>query len=242
MTSRENLFSKAIHITQTWGPRCNLTLYITDEPPKRPFPGRVISLPVQTGREGLWGKTRAAFAFIFEHYRERFDWFLKADDDTYVIVDNVRYFLATKDTNEPSYFGNMFHIPKSEIKFDYMSGGAGYVINKEALRMFMSVMYTESLCPFHGVAMEYPEDVMVGYCLKKAGVTARSSLDSMGRARFLPLRFIDHINGVTMADWFRLFSREAYSLVSCTLYSVHRVSWTDKDKLMERISMERDCL
>ncbi|PIK55629.1 hypothetical protein BSL78_07481 [Apostichopus japonicus] len=193
-------------------------------------------------KEGLWGKTRAAFAFIFEHYRERFDWFLKADDDTYVIVDNVRYFLATKDTNEPSYFGNMFHIPKSEIKFDYMSGGAGYVINKEALRMFMSVMYTESLCPFDGVAMEYPEDVMVGYCLKKAGVTARSSLDSMGRARFLPLRFIDHINGVTVADWFRLFSREAYSLVSLHYILYIGSLGLIKDKLMERISMERDCL
>lgn len=58
------------------------------------------------------------------------DWFLKADDDTYVIVENLRYFLSRQNTTNPVYFGHKF---KRHVKEGYMSGGAGYVLSKEAL-------------------------------------------------------------------------------------------------------------
>lgn len=214
MTSRDNLFSKAIHVHQTWGKRCNLTVYITDEHPNRPFPGKVVVLPVEKGRQGLWGKTRAAFSFIFERYLEDFDWFLKADDDTYVIVDNLRYFLHSLNVSEPSYSGWWFRLPKRTFRADYMSGGAGYVINKAALLKFMSVMYTPQNCPFEGNAKKAPEDFMVGYCLMKAGVKVRSSLDSLGRARFLPLHLSDHILGSRFPEWMHSYSQELFSSVS----------------------------
>lgn len=41
-----------------------------------------IALPVKEGHNHLWGKTKAAFEYIYEHYRDEADWFMKADDDT----------------------------------------------------------------------------------------------------------------------------------------------------------------
>jgi glycoprotein-N-acetylgalactosamine 3-beta-galactosyltransferase len=48
-------------------------------------------------------------------------------------MENLRYMLYAYPTDIPIYFGCRF---KKYIKQGYMSGGAGYVLSKEALRRF----------------------------------------------------------------------------------------------------------
>jgi glycoprotein-N-acetylgalactosamine 3-beta-galactosyltransferase len=66
----------------------------------------------------------------YEHHKDDADWFMKADDDTYVILENLRYFLRDYKSSDPVYFGHHF---KPIVKQGYYSGGAGYVLSKEAL-------------------------------------------------------------------------------------------------------------
>lgn len=62
------------------------------------------------------------------------DWFLKADDDTYVIVENLRYMLYPYAPNDPLFFGANF---KRYARQGYTDGGPGYVLSKEAVRKFI---------------------------------------------------------------------------------------------------------
>lgn len=65
-----------------------------------------------------------------------------------------------------------------------MSGGAGYVLSKEAIRRFVEkALPNETLCRSdHDGA----DDVEIGKCLENVDVIAGDSRDHLGRGRFFP--------------------------------------------------------
>ncbi|CAH3152619.1 unnamed protein product [Porites lobata] len=60
------------------------------------------------GKSRLVNKTRASLRYSYQHHMHDADWFLKADDDTYVIMENLRYFPSKLNPSDPHYIGRMF--------------------------------------------------------------------------------------------------------------------------------------
>ena len=67
--------------------------------------------------------------------------FNQADDDTYIIVENLRYMLQSYDPAEAIWFGCKYH---PYVERGYMSGGAGYVLSREALNRFVETGIKDS--------------------------------------------------------------------------------------------------
>ncbi|KAL5007663.1 hypothetical protein ScPMuIL_016469 [Solemya velum] len=172
MTYPAVLEKKTIHVKNTWTRRCNVILYFSSEN-NEIFP--TIGLDVEEGREHLTAKTMHAFRYILKHHIDDAEWFMKADDDTYVIVENLRYFLSSKNHSDPVYFGHHF---KPYVTQGYHSGGAGYVLSKEALIRFGRSKL--NFCREDGGA----EDLEMGLCMQKLGVSPGLSTDELGRTRF----------------------------------------------------------
>lgn len=194
LTGPANHKKRAIHIKKTWGSRCNKLLFMSSVEDEELG---TIKLPVGEGRKNLWLKTREAFKYIWDHHRNDADWFLKADDDTYVIAENLRAFLYPYSTDSPVYFGCKF---KPHVRQGYMSGGAGYVLSREALRRFVELAYpNKTICrQNHGGS----EDMEMGYCLQNVGVVAGDSRDEDKRGRFFPAGPQSHIIARDKSHWY----------------------------------------
>ena len=194
MTSPANLHRKAIHVRATWGRRCNVLLFASDNF-NASFP--TINITVESGPDHLFDKTMAAFDYIHKNHVEEADWFLKADDDTYVIVENLRYFLSEQDTEKPVLFGNHFMTGTS---MGFMSGGAGYVISKASLRKFGETDKRTCMGDVYG------EDIGWAQCMDKLSVTFGDSRDSLGRSRFHCQDANTIIHG-TLPDWIQKYQK-----------------------------------
>ncbi|XP_061871314.1 glycoprotein-N-acetylgalactosamine 3-beta-galactosyltransferase 1-A-like [Colius striatus] len=189
MTGPRTLDSQARHVVATWARHCNVALVMSSEPSSGgvPLGGLpVVALPVPDGRQQLYWRTIRAFQYIQQHHWADADWFLKADDDTFVVVANLRWLLATHPPHRPLYVGKRF---RPFVAQGYMSGGAGYVLSREALRRFVAALATGACGHSSPV-----EDVALGQCLQELGVEAVDSRDTLGRETFHPFTPETHLS------------------------------------------------
>ncbi|KAF7272752.1 glycoprotein-N-acetylgalactosamine 3-beta-galactosyltransferase 1-like [Rhynchophorus ferrugineus] len=196
MTGPKNHKSKAQHVKATWGRRCNILIFMSTET-DHSLPA--VALPVIENRDNLWGKTKEAFKYVYENYYEKADWFFKGDDDTYAIMENMRYMLNDYNSSDPIYFG--FRM-KPYVSQGYMSGGGGYVLSKESVKRFVTeAIPNPEKCKSDNTGAE---DVEIGRCLEAVGVKAGDSRDTEGRSRFLPLFLTDLLipGAMDSSHWF----------------------------------------
>ena len=122
---------------------------------------------------------------------------MKADLDTFIFVDHLKYFLKDKNYSKPITYGLEFYYPR--LKLLYNSGGAGYILSKEALQRFgADFSKKESHC-INSNNTSF-EDVDVALCLRDLGVFPGKTIDEYGSERFHAFSISDTIKG-RLPNW-----------------------------------------
>ena len=206
MTSEKNLYTKAVHVRATWTRRFNKVLFASEHK-NAGFP--TIDINVKPGgREHMTMKTMTTFDYVYKHHYNDADWFMKAEDDTYDFVDNLRYFLSSQNASEPVYFG---HTYMHAMKQGYNRGGPGYVVSREALPRFAA--REKGLCDDDLGA----EDTKFGKCMEMLEVKPGKTTDSMGRTRFQHI--FPNILSPSLLEHGNYTGEDGALQVSCVVFS-----------------------
>ncbi|KAH8352228.1 hypothetical protein KR084_002881 [Drosophila pseudotakahashii] len=208
-------------ISETWGRHCNRVVYYGGSSRTTLSVVEIVSLNVSDTRSNLWGKTKAAYHHAYKKYGHEADWFYKADDDTYAVMENMRKMLKPYSPYKPIYFGSPFKLASTL----YMSGGAGYVLSKKAVKLLVLGAAKNCLPGDEGT-----EDYVMGRCLRQLNVQAGDSRDIFGRQRFFSLA-LEHFLIPDRDDedfWLReyLYQTTGTGMECCSTYSIsiHNVS------------------
>jgi glycoprotein-N-acetylgalactosamine 3-beta-galactosyltransferase len=139
-----------------------------------------------------------------------YDWIVKADDDTFIIIENLKWFLSQKCSNEMFTYGRQLQVNTKKGKIDYLDGGSGYCLSRRTVQLFGDAMEkNRSFCD----GLIDAEDVEIARCLKKLNVIPGESRDEMGEERF-------HLRNITNMwhfneSWYHKYSQYPLKIVSC---------------------------
>lgn len=180
---------KMTAVKDTWSKRCDSRLFVVARKSGAPmlqYPFLYVN--TTESRNHLTEKIMLAFSYVYKHLLTKFDWILKADDDTYILVENLRHLLSQYNSSQMGYAGYHF---KTHMRHGYMSGGAGYVISHAAFQKLGETCFQTKPC----VKRDKNEDVEVGLLLQDLNVYVLSSLDNEGRETFHPEPLDKHAVG-----------------------------------------------
>ena len=154
----------------TWGYKCDGFVAFSTE--TIPEIGMVhLKHPGPEIYENMWQKIRSIWAYIHDHYADQYDFFHLCGDDVLVVVENLRRFLYKyeQDTkpDEKAIFLGQVRGERGVV------GGAGYTLNRVALRRLM----TEILPNCSANVQEAAEDRIISYCFRRIGVLPGETRD-----------------------------------------------------------------
>jgi len=212
-TIEENHY-KIEAITETWGWRCDGFLAASNA--TNETVGAVnLTHKGPEAYGNMWQKTRSILAYIHDHYLEDFDFFWIGGDDVYMLVENMKYYLWNMTTsigidrveNEPLYLGARNYLRDKDVEIGkyFVSGGPGYILNRYALKEFVS-----KALPTCFVNQEVSmEDRMMSNCLRDIGITGNHTVDEENRQIFHSKnpRFLSTYNGVGMSNDVLIYNR-----------------------------------
>lgn len=187
----------------------------------------------------MWNKVRVIWFYVYQHYLTDFDWFHIGGDDMYLIPTNLRYFIKTTSSRNPKnqsststsssssplprgrYLGASLCNPKQPFR-RFCGGGAGYTLNRRAVRMLVHQMFKTNNCPaspYGTIASD--EDIRIGRCLEGVNIFCEDTNDHRHEIRY------HHLDVQFHASW----TSNRYSLWSWEkLYYFHNIL-TNQSKL-----------
>ncbi|XP_069111076.1 glycoprotein-N-acetylgalactosamine 3-beta-galactosyltransferase 1-like [Argopecten irradians] len=198
MARTVDLPKKSTAIHKTWAKRCTNVIYIAyDVKTSYEFP--VIQDVLPERLYNYRSRIQNVISIIRKHHINNYDWFLIATDETYVIMENLRYFLSNKDPTAPILYGRVNPLKQVTFKkvglpWQYNTSNMGFVMSKEAVKRVADIDYSNIPCNSHVTGDAYQD-----LCMDVAGVIPGSTKDQDGREMFncVPL---EHLGIVSLPE------------------------------------------
>ncbi|CAH1787052.1 unnamed protein product [Owenia fusiformis] len=188
MTSPSDLEKRTRHVQNTWARHCDIDLYMSSVENKS-FP--TIGLNVTEGRNHIAMKSKASWTYVYERYINKAEYFVKLDPDSFLVVENLKFYLSKFSPDEPRFFGHLFYRGGNK-SFEYMSGGPGVVLSRESVKLLVTVGFKKyPNCMPDGQG----EDWKSALCLRLAGGIPMNTTDDKGRDQFLVFSPHTHLFG-----------------------------------------------
>ena len=77
--------------------------------------------------------------YMYQNYLNKYQWFLRSDDDVFIKPDRLGKFLKSLDPSKPMFIGQSSyernHILSLGVFENYCMGGPGFVMSRAALKM-----------------------------------------------------------------------------------------------------------
>lgn len=93
--------------------------------------------------KGMVQRTRTILSYLYDNFLDDFDFFHISGDDAYLIVENLKEFLASDkvkewDNAQGKYaFSGFVYQHHRHRDRDYLAGGSGYTMSKKMLKAFV---------------------------------------------------------------------------------------------------------
>jgi len=198
---------RARAVAGTWGAECDGFVAfsnVTDDS----IPVVQPSYPGEETYWNLWQKKVYMYHDIWEHFADDFDFFLFGEDDSFVLMSQLRVFLEglRAEAKPGVYAGRRMRIGFNQDDPGYglwYNAGGGYILDREALRRLLEVFATEAATGAHacmdGISRTSngTADVLLSRCLRAANppIEPYDTRDCMGRERF------HHLNPNMIANY-----------------------------------------
>lgn len=175
-------------IQQTWGQSCDLLVFVAH---RSNALEETVKLDYPLDRD-LWNMIHPGWAYVYETYGSRYEWFAKVDDDSYFSGSNMRHLgLGKNASGEFYYLGHALHAfytPKSDQTGQFNLGGA-YVVSQFTLLQLGPHLPTVNNTRVNKCrsSKTWAEDVMFANCLRANGllVYPNNSRDAHRRNHFM---------------------------------------------------------
>jgi hypothetical protein len=139
------------------------------------------------GYQGMTQRTRTILAYIYDHFLNDYDYFHIGGDDMFVIVENLKEFLASDTVQQWDRVDDQYMIAGFRMllkfrrkKLSFFGGGSGYTISRKALKAFV-----EGPLQYCDTEIERAnEDIWFSDCANLLSTKLIDTRDSSGAHRY----------------------------------------------------------
>eukprot|EP01084_Bolivina_argentea_P001974 3642_1 len=250
-------------IASTYGPECSKLMWVVDKASNPPnsyagFEFLIVALTrhqdhrVQHDNrlKNIWEKMHRTWTKIFSipKYINNYEWFLKADDDSFIVTQNLFGFLQYYDPSYTHYLGHTLRQrwEKENIVFN---SGTCYVLSRQTLLAIGRYLrYLPSMNP--GPPTEHcvdrngaGEDPSLAACLVGVGIRPSNTLDHELRERFLIFRDTDHVKMYREDTWYWKYAPggigQGENCCSPYLISMHNYKTNDSKRIYPMLQKKK---